>query len=894
MFEQKSGYYHTEPGGDVLGYIAKSIVDYANNVHSYPLASQDIVIFVPTNRSCYELSEKIGKLAGRPLVLPNIYSLSNIDVHDFGIILPESKRILTKIERQAVMASVLKKHFPLPHVLSKSQELLSFLDEVIIEGISTYEKDALLYADLSAESKKLLEIAFAEWPQALDDLNAIDAAQLSNKSILEIAHLFPFQGKIVVLAGSTGTIPATRKLMQRICQYSKGYVILPGFLPTDGKIPPQHPQYTMHTCLKNPKSTPLETGQSSRGGLLKAVQTSLTTHLSNGFDSDIEFIEAKSLHEEAEIIALIALKHIQEKRSSIALVTPDRTLSTYVRYACAKWNIAVDDSAGVSLNDTAEGQLYLSVLKLLFSPENLLCWLDIFKHPLVSEICRSMSQKIDMQMRKYISDSAIFLNSFLWDTKEEEDIWKSILDIVQPSKSLKIYLHKVEKILSVLQVDIERNVEGQELKKLLNEICDNLYHFDYLVQNNPVKFFSHFLQSITIRRVCQSENRLYIWGPLEARLMCMDAMIIGSVNEGVWPVTSQPDDWANSAVREYLNLPPLDRRQGLSGHDFIQLFSSKKVYITRAKMIEGTQAIPSRWWMRFKALYAVNKAPFLSSKKWEDTLYQHCYYSNLRLLPTMIEVHPPIELRPKSLSATDVGLLVRDPYAIYAKHILKLKPKEKLLPVWGNKDRGILVHELLEKIVLNCLDLDAVLEIMSRKLKSLKLPLFDHLFWKSHIEKLLVNFFRLQKKRDAGRSFAEIKGQIYLQLESCEFQLRATADRIDVVGHDVYILDYKTGSLPSKKMVGLGAFPQLLIEAIILQDSGFCGVDEHKNPILEYWGLSKEDLLVVDSELIGRYKLHLLKLLNIFLSKSAIIPSNVSENTHGLSDYAHLERTEVN
>ena len=31
-----------------------------------------------------------------------------------------------------------------------------------------------------------------------------------------------------------------------------------------------------------------------------------------------------------------------------------------------KWNVAVDDSAGASLAECAEGKLYLNVLKLLF------------------------------------------------------------------------------------------------------------------------------------------------------------------------------------------------------------------------------------------------------------------------------------------------------------------------------------------------------------------------------------------------------------------------------------------------------------------------------------------------------------------------------------------------
>lgn len=891
MFDKKSGYYYTAPGRDALGYIAKSVVGYANQ-HTSPLALQDIVIFVPTNRSRYELGEKIGKLAGRPLVLPNIYSLSSIDVHDFGVLLPESKRVLTKIERQALMVEVLQEHIEPHQLLSKSQEILSFLDEVIIEGIKTYKKDSLLYEELSEESKTLLKIVFEEWPTALSKMNAIDAAQLSNESISEIANSFPFHNKLVVLAGSTGTIPATRKLMHRICNHDKGYVILPGFLPIEEKLLPHHPQYTMHTCLNNPKVQPLEVDASPRTSLLTTVQTSLTTVLPNEFSADIEFIETKSLQEEAEVIALIALQHIQEKGTSLALVTPDRTLATYVRHACVKWNVAVDDSAGASLAECAEGKLYLNVLKLLFHPENLLSWVDILKHPLVCKVAKNMGRDLDIKMRGYIPDPFEFLYAYAWNTKEAVDIWSFLLEVMNPSKNLKSYLDKVESVLMILQVDIGASTEGQELQKLLTDIGSNLASFDALAQHNPVKFFTHLFQSTTIRKVCQSNRRLYIWGPLEARLMSGEAMIIGSANEGVWPVTSQPDDWATSAVREYLNLPPLERRQGLSGHDLIQLFSSKKVYVTRAQTVDGNQGIPSRWWMRFKALYSVNNTSFLSSQKWEDVLHQHCCYANLRKLPVPIEVCPPVEPRPRSLSVTDVGLLIRDPYAVYAKHILKLKPMEPLLPKWGNKERGIIVHEILEKIVASSLDLDAALDVLRAKLKSMNLSSLDHLFWNAHIQKLLVNFFSLQKRRAIDRSYAEIKGIVRLPLKNGDFTLRGTADRIDIVEDTVYILDYKTGSPPSKKMVEIGVFPQLLIEAIILQDSGFNGVTSLDSLRLEYWGLNKEEVVVVDSELVNRYKPHLLNLLNIFLSKSVIMTSSFSGDIQLFNDYAHLERIE--
>ena len=53
-------------------------------------------------------------------------------------------------------------------------------------------------------------------------------------------------------------------------------------------------------------------------------------------------------------------------------------------------------------------------------------------------------------------------------------------------------------------------------------------------------------------------------------------------------------------------------------------------------------------------------------------------------------------MRPKELAVTRVGLLIRDPYAIYAQYILRLRALDPLRPEADAALRGQVLHKILE------------------------------------------------------------------------------------------------------------------------------------------------------------------------------------------------------
>jgi ATP-dependent helicase/nuclease subunit B len=87
------------------------------------------------------------------------------------------------------------------------------------------------------------------------------------------------------------------------------------------------------------------------------------------------------------------------------------------------------------------------------------------------------------------------------------------------------------------------------------------------------------MDSIPVRRPYGGDSRISIWGLLEARLQKADLMILGGMNEGVWPSAPSPDPWLAPQIRRALGLPGLDFRTGLAANDFMSALGAPRVLL---------------------------------------------------------------------------------------------------------------------------------------------------------------------------------------------------------------------------------------------------------------------------------------------------------------------------
>jgi ATP-dependent helicase/nuclease subunit B len=194
---------------------------------------------------------------------------------------------------------------------------------------------------------------------------------------------------------------------------------------------------------------------------------------------------------------------------------------------------------------------------------------------------------------------------------------------------------------------------------------------------------------------------------------------------------------------------------------------------------------------------------------------------------------PPRAARPKSLSVTEIEDWLRDPYTIYARHVLQLRVLDPVDTEPGAAERGTIIHAAVgaytQKFAAG-LPADPL-----RELIALGEPHFAALedfpearaFWRPRFIRIAHWFARWDAARRVAIAalVAEIRGETEIVLADGAFRLRGIADRIerDSAGRCV-ILDYKTGAVRSEKQVRTGLAPQLTLEAAILRRGGFAGI----------------------------------------------------------------------
>jgi ATP-dependent helicase/nuclease subunit B len=338
----------------------------------------------------------------------------------------------------------------------------------------------------------------------------------------------------------------------------------------------------------------------------------------------------------------------------------------------------------------------------------------------------------------------------------------------------------------------------------------------------------------------ERDVRVHIYGLLEARLQTADLMVLGGLTEGIWPPETRADPWLSRPMRKELGLDLPERRIGLSAHDFAQALGTREIILTRAARLGGAPTVASRFVQRLAAV--------AGPERWSAAIRRGDQYLDwARRLdrpaapPKPVsrpEPKPPRDWRPKSLSVTEIETLLRDPYSIYARHVLRLRPLDAVDTPLGARDRGTVIHEAVgnfTKEYAERLPDDMVERLIALgEIEFARLQDFPdaRAFWWPRFQRIAHWFerFETERRKDIARLYAEIKGELEIPLGERTFTLRTRADRIEELNDGTFaILDYKTGQTAGPKQVRSGLAPQLTLEAAILRAGGFGDFGKEKS-----------------------------------------------------------------
>ncbi|MCW5717502.1 MAG: double-strand break repair protein AddB [Bauldia sp.] len=656
---------------------------------------------------------------------------------------------------------------------------------------------------------------------------------------------------------------------------------------------PSHPQFGLRQLLGSigilrddvPDLVPSPAALAARARIVgEAMRPAETTEawaeaplagVSDAF-AGASLIVARNEQEEALAIAVALRESLETPRRTAALVTPDRTLARRVAVELRRWGIAVDDSAGQPLDGTTPGVFVrlLAEAALTAAPVAILA---LLKHPLAAfgqkpSLCRIAARALEIalfrgpgRMSTIASLAADIANVRLgMDMKSDliiprarrrlskadwtaaEAMAATVSSVLGPLAKLgKAPQLAVADAAAALVVAFDRAIDdgsgsatplwdepaGAGLATLLGGLAEASR-----LELSPSEFPSFLraaMAGATVTPGSGTDPRIHIWGTLEARLQSVDRLVLGGLDESVWPGDIRTDPFLSRQMRAAIGLPPPERRVGLSAHDFSQGLAVPEVIVTRAEKRGGAPTVPSRWLQRLTALIGPDETKALRAR---GDRHVRLARGLDRVLPAEVapirrpHPRPPVAVRPRELSITSVEKLIRDPYSVYAQRILQLEPLDPIGQRADARIRGTLIHEAFADFTREWTGRpfddsarDRLLAIWREKFAIIADFPEVHAVWSLLAERIAGWMADWEAERDArvASRHPEIKGEFFFEAPAGKFKLNGRADRIDIFKDgSVGIYDYKTGAPPSPKQVLLFS-PQLALEGAMVSAGAF-------------------------------------------------------------------------
>ncbi len=936
-----------------------------------PLAVADGLILLPTRRAARSLADAFLRVSGgQALLLPRIMALGALDEAPLALAgaldLPPAVEPAQRLAVLTQMILGLQGHHGAPRTADRAWplavELAALMDEAERSDIDLAARlpDAAddRFAAHWAETLTFLAIVTHAWPAWLAEQGLLNPAArqvaLLDAQAEEWRAAPPHER--VLLAGTTGGIPAVARLARVIAGLPTGAVVLPG-LDTDmtdsawGALSDSHPQAGLRRLLDGLGGTrgdilPLPQGEGESAvpparaatisrALLPGQALNDWTGAGTAEIAGLLRLTPADQQEEAAAIALVLRQALETRGARAALVTPDRDLAGRVATELARYGVIADDSAGEKLTATPPA-VFLRLLAVALA-EHLapVPLLAVLKHPLAGAglspaACRAGARALELaalrgprpgpgltglrqgvdRVRADWAGEGGAREARAGELQAHPDLahpdlaHRDVADDRRDPPAAAALLARIETclepalrataaveaapadMLAGLIAAAERlaatddlpgpsrlwaGEEGEALATALSAVQAALP----VLGDQPRGVLPGLLDAVLEGAVVRTRRalrggagaehpRVFIWGLLEARLQSAEVIVLGGLVEGVWPPLVEPGPWLSRPMRTTIGLPSPEEAVGQAAHDFTQAAcAAPMVVLSCPRRRDGAPAVPARWLTRLEVFLkgqgtkgdAANggatgggglSLPEHPAADWARQLDQPAGGAHPVRPP---EPRPLVKLRPRKLSVTEIETWLRDPYAIHARRILRLKPLDPLDQETDAADYGELVHAGLHRFLREhgtAWPPNAAVRLR----EALGIALAQtaprealRAWWTPRLDRIADWVAEIEAARRAvvppTAIVSEARGSWALPHPGGSFELIGRADRIERrSGLGLAILDYKTGTPPSQSEVDAGLAPQLLLEAAMAQAGAF-GADLTA-PVAEliYWHLS--------------------------------------------------------
>lgn len=611
----------------------------------------------------------------------------------------------------------------------------------------------------------------------------------------------------------------------------------------------------------------------------------------------MDLITAGSPQEEASVIALKMRETLETPDKTAMLVTGDRSLARRVAAKLRYWKVEVEDSAGKSLAESQAGIFLLATANMASEEWSPVPLLEALKHPLSANgearntFAQKVSQLEDMALHgprpgagaeglkdtltaafnrasrrpkdspgyrapEVLAAEKTALIDFTDRLQTAGKVFFEKMDTDTPLPFAEFLDEHIRFAEAMAKTDKETGAEklwrgddGRKAAQFMTQLREAAKHIPPVTGAGYVDVLQGLMRDVSFQPAMSPHPSLRIVTPEQAKLIKADIVIMGGLNDESWPARPDVNPWLSPDMVKAMGLPPAEESIGRAAHQFTQMIASPDVLLSRSMRSGDAPTVSSPFLTRL--MMVLKGAGLKDELNGKNQLLE--INQAMHTPPDVTPVAPPaptppVSARPKKLPVTAVESLMRDPYTVYAKYILKIRPRDPLDASPSVSERGTFTHDALDAFMKKFPDklpdnaYDELIKMGEDAFKTRMNNPYVQSFWMPRFQRIAKWFVKFEaERREMTKNLGtEVQGKLNIDMGDGEiFTLTAIADRVDRnEDGQAVIIDYKTGGIPTQKNVALGMSPQLTLEALIAYSGGFEGIDATEVGDLQYWKLS--------------------------------------------------------
>jgi len=859
----------------------------------------EVKILFPNRRACREFENIFINKFGKDL-MPKVEAIADISYHDFLDSFPKEKinstineisqikhleglDYLFFLSSEIIKTQVFGENISFSQALSIATQLKNLFDDIERQEIDLNLLYTIDDSDLALHRQFTLDFLKKFYLRIKNSIFRDDIfSNVAHQNFVISKFISAIEScglkSPLIIAGTTGSVNYSKKLLKAVAADKNGHVLLYGLHESLAESASEtSPQFILNELLKFIKDSVdkkniIEVSyeefkicaKSRLDFLAYSMLPSLETYkwqavekrmnqqnIANDFAKNFFYLQANNEVEEARLIAVVVAEAVFNNQK-IAIIANDHKFVDLIKLELNNFSLNFNDARSLDLLSSKLINLILLLLELNENNFDSSLLLALLKHDYSSYFCDKNLSIFEIEIlrqartvaglegiEKKISQAEnkelkIFFESFLQNLKALDDLIGEV--------DLSVYF---QTIISVIEKLSKKNIDdlislepcAEELFKLFEKL--KLQAGYKINSKDALRFFAHLFSQVSYFEKSQTDACVQIVSPIEARLLNFDVLVLTSLNQGDFP-QNEGENWLGKKIRADLQIDLSAKKYGQNAYDFCNYLSNEKVVLTRCKSKNGILSIASPFILRLEILCKKLAIKLNDGAEYFALLNKLDNESEISVEASKIlSPKPPLEYRPQKISITEIAKLFSNPYEIYVKKILQLKELNKLDYEPEAREFGSFVHKALEEFVKNKED-----KLFLSQAKKIFVEFFINeeakLIWWPRFENMFKNFIEQNNNLQAKDNYLEVPVKLMIN----NVLISGKIDRIssDKEGF-IKIFDYKTGQIPAIKDVFLGLQPQLTIYALML----CCGLIEDKNlqkltpekiTSLNYWKLS--------------------------------------------------------